>query len=148
MKKFLLIILTFLLTLTTSAQIFKTYQISFGCVILEHIYAPESYIIRVFNDTDRVLNLDMGDFNTSLNTINEMINEMNTTSIGSRRVFKFINTDVEFMRLIEQVAPYAPAGVALPTFEAKAQQGPNYILTLQDLEKLRKALLKSQKKKK
>lgn len=125
----------------------KTQYISMGKLKLDYYAQPEYYKVSVYNDTEYLLVLGLGTLEEAVSKVDEMITEMETTSIGSNRDFEFKTGIVRFMRLEEQVAPYAPPGVALSTFERKCEYGPNYVLTEEDLKKLRKALLKSQKKK-
>lgn len=145
MKKFLSILFIFISFMCIAQT--KTQYISMGKLKLDYYAQPEYYKVSIYNDTDYLLVLGLGTLEEAVSKVDEMITEMKTTSIGSNRDFEFKTGIVRFMRLEEQVAPYAPSGVALSTFERKCAYGPNYVLTEEDLRKLRKVLLKSQKKK-
>lgn len=146
MKK-LLYILSIFISFICAAQT-KTQYISTGKLCLEYYAQPEYYKVSVYNDTEYLLVLGLGTLEEAISKVDEMIVELESTSIGSNRDFVFKTGVVRFMKLQEPVGQYAPPGIALDTFERKCNNGPNYVLTEEDLRKLRKALLKSQKKKK
>jgi hypothetical protein len=119
-----------------------------GKLCLEYYAQPEYYKVSVYNDTEYLLVLGLGTLEEAISKVDEMIVELENASIGSNRDFIFKTGVIRFMKLQEPVGQYAPPGIALDTFERECNNGPNYVLTEEDLRKLRKALLKSQKKKK
>ena len=145
MKKFLSILFIFTSFICIAQT--KTQYISMGKLKLDYYAQPEYYKVSIYNDTEYLLVLGLGTLEEATSKVDEMNTEMETTSIGSNRDFEFKTGIVRFMRLEEQVSPYAPPGAVLSTFERKCAYGPNYVLNEEDLKKLRKVLLKIQKKK-
>ena len=146
MKKILTILLFILISIQGIAQDSKYYRMPYGRVMIERIQQPEQYKMYLFNDSEYMVVLNMGDFEETFSMVDLMRAEMATLPYGTPREFEFKNGNVTFVRLIEFVAPYA-IGNPDHTFEKIEDDEHNYIITFKDLNRFRRILVRIQKKK-